>query len=99
MLAMYRERFVESAEQADQRALALTDHQVLHRQLFEQTIGVVGKLAGRSAGTHALGETAVADDAFELIRGARQRSGAALAPDEHAKQHQNCESQSTSQSP
>ena len=32
VLAMHGERFVQTAEQADQRALALVDHQFLHRQ-------------------------------------------------------------------
>jgi hypothetical protein len=48
---------------------------------------------------HAFGIASVAHDRGELIRGARQRDGAALAPDEHAEQHQNRKSQSTSQSP
>src|ERR1044072_8457979 len=30
----------------DQRALALVDHQVLHRHLLEQAVGVVGEPAG-----------------------------------------------------
>jgi hypothetical protein len=38
-------------------------------------------------------------DAVELVDSARQGGGTALAPDEHAEQHQNRESQSTSQSP
>jgi hypothetical protein len=42
VLAMHRQRFVQTAEQADQRALALVDHQVLHRELLEQAIGVIG---------------------------------------------------------
>jgi hypothetical protein len=99
VFAMDSQRFVQAAEQTDQRALALVDHQILHRQIFEQAVGVVGESAGGSAGAHALGEPAVAHDAVELICGARQCSGAALAPNEDAEQHQNCESQSTSQSP
>ena len=99
VLAMHGQRFVQAAEQADQRALALADHQVLHRHLLEQAVGVVREPAGGPASAHTLRESAIAHDAVELIRGARQRGSAALAPDEHAEQHQNRESQSTSQSP
>jgi hypothetical protein len=67
--------------------------------LFEEAVGVVGEPAGGAAGAHALGEATVAHDALELICGARQCSGAALAPDKDAEQHQNRENQSTSQSP
>jgi len=67
--------------------------------MFEQAVGVVGESAGGTAGAHALGEATVAHDTVELICGARQCSGATLAPNEDAEQHQNCESQSTSQSP
>ena len=99
VLAMHGQRFVQAAEQADQRALALADHQFLHRHLLEQAVGIVGETAGDAAGAHAIGVTPVAHDAGELIGRARQRGGTALAPDEHAEQHQNRESQSNSQSP
>ena len=96
---MHRHRFVQAGEEADQRALALADHQIFHRHLLEQAVGVVGEPAGDAAGVHAVGITSVAHDGVELIRGARQRGGTALAPDEHAEQHHNRESKSTSQSP
>ena len=99
VLAMHGQRFVQAAEQADQRALALADHQFLHRHLFEEAVGIVGETAGDAAGVHAIGITPVAHDVGELIGCARQCGGTALAPDEHAKQHQNRESQSNSQSP
>ena len=99
VLAMHGDRFVQTAEQADQRALPLADHQLLHRHLLEQAVRTVGETAGDAAGVHALGITPVAHDAVELIGRARQRGSAALAPDEHAQQHQNRESQSNSQSP
>ena len=52
----------QTAQEADQRALALVDHQVLHRQLFEQAVGVVGQAAGDAAGVDALGIAPVTDD-------------------------------------
>ena len=42
-VAMHGDRFVQSAEQPDQRALALADQQLLDRHLFEQSIGAVRK--------------------------------------------------------
>jgi hypothetical protein len=93
---MHGQCFMQAAEQADQRALALADHQFLHRHLLEEAIGVVGETAGDAAGVHAIGITPVAHDVCELICRARQCDGTALAPDEDAEQHQNRESQSKS---
>jgi hypothetical protein len=53
---------VQTAEQADERALALVDHQIFHRQLLEQAIGVVGETARDAAGVHTIGIAPVADD-------------------------------------
>ena len=99
VLAVHRERFVQTAEEADQRALPLVDHQFFHCQLLEQAVGILSETAGDAAGVHALGITPVAHDGGELIGRACQCGGTALAPDEHAEQHQNRESQSNSQSP
>ncbi len=44
VLAMHGDRFVQAAQQADQRTLALADQQVLHRHLLEQAIGALGEL-------------------------------------------------------
>ena len=81
------------------RALALVDHQVAHRHLLEEAVGVVRQPAGDAARVHTVGKAALAHDGGELIGGARQCGGTALAPDEDAEQHHNRKSQSTSQSP
>ena len=78
----------EAAQQADQRALAFADQQILHRHLFEQTIGAGGELRGRAGDTNAVCEFARAHDAIELAGGTGQGRGPALPPqDETQQQH------------
>jgi hypothetical protein len=64
---------VQAPEQADQRAFAFADQQLLHRDLFEEPIRAGGERRSRSTDAHPIGEASCPDDPVQLIGGARQR--------------------------
>ena len=98
-VAMDGQRFVQAAEQADQRTLALADEQLFHCNVLEQPVGVLRERRGRTVGSHALRVVASANDGVELIGRARNGSRPTLAPDEHAEQHDKRQDERNDQGP
>ncbi len=99
VLAMHGDRFLQAGEQTDQRALALADHQILHRHLLEQTVGALGELGRGSADTDALGEFSGANDPLQLSGGTGQGRAPALPPEDETQQQQDRDGERNGQRP
>ena len=87
-IAMHRNGLVQSAEQPDQRTLALGDHQFLHRDLLEQPIRALRERRSIPAVAYPFRKASRPNDALKLIRGTHERIRPTHAPSEYHEQAQ-----------